>query len=374
MQLMTKQLSAVYADQINQQFYKSSSQYVDLGTRLTQKIKQNKNYSQILQSGKEEFQRRHANLKVWSDLTLCESIEGTLDQIVIDITLQRQYDFFHGMNILDNFQELRVMPISVYEDPLAPGKLVCWDGQHTAIVLYIISQILNEDISKCRIPIVKYKSKLKSEMRMNFMVLNGEGKVPLDDIDKFHQMIFGTRTDGSQVPSWLLAEKKQQALENAKMFATHEKFYDTNEPGALTRLNELMNTKYDLVVTENFCAYFYEMCQSLRPVQPKECWLMYDFFRQCHLEKIAVDDQFIQDIVASLRTGLNGDFDSIALMTRAKAAYQEHYNKINGHLYGIRYPEGPMGLTFLIAQIKKHYKGSMPVGPQYWPVQSSHLF
>jgi hypothetical protein len=363
-----------YADTVNQQFYKKASQYVSIPQRLTQTINGTSYYQSVVTDAVHEFLRRHPKINKWTDITLCSAVTTTLDKIVIDITLQRMLVLFHATGLLDKFQQIRVMPISVYEDPMAPGQYVCWDGQHTAVMLYMIAMALKADISKCEVPIVVYKSKLKSEMRQNFMVLNGEGKWPIEAIDKFHQMIFGVRTDGTEIPAWKLAEEKQKHLEGAKMFATHSKFGDTDEPGALTRLDELMDPRYDLKITENFCKYFVAICKSNRPVQPKECWLMYEFFRQCQIEKVTVDDAYIRGVANSLKIGFSGDFDPIAMIAQAKVAYRDYYEHINGYAHGIRYPEVPLGLTFLIKQIAKNFNGIMPKGPQYWPVQSKFLF
>jgi hypothetical protein len=217
--LATPTPTRAYADKINQQFYKDVSQYVGLPQRLKQTINGNEYYQSLIDDTMQEFIRRNHKITKWSDMTFCSAIKTTLDKIVIDITLQRMLVLTHGAKILDHFAQIRVMPICVYEDPMAPGQYVCWDGQHTAIVLYLIAVALKEDISKCEIPIVIYNSSQKSEMRQNFMALNGDAKQPLDQIDKFHQMIFGVRTDGTKIPAWELAEKKQKLLEGAKMFA-----------------------------------------------------------------------------------------------------------------------------------------------------------
>lgn len=374
MELLTSPSNLSYADKINKQFYKSISQYVTIPDRLSQTIGSDPYYQSLLADAIEEFKLRNPQLQTWSDLKLCRSELVTLDKIVIDITLQRMLMIIHALNILDRFKAIKVMPISVYVDPLAPGKYVCWDGQHTAVVLYIICKILGADISKCLVPVNIYQSSLKSEMRENFMVLNGDAKFPLDQIDKFHQMVFGVRTDNSTIPSWVLAEEKQQALESVGMFATNNKFGDTDEPGALSRLDELMDPRYNIDVTINFCKYFSAICKSSRPVQPKECWLFYDFFRQCQIEKITVDDHYINDIASSLKLAFNGDFDSIAMLARAKTAYRDYFESLHGSLLGIRYPEKSMGLTFLIKQISKYSNKPLPKGPQHWPVQSDFLF
>lgn len=373
MQLL-QQAPKFYADTVNQQFHKTASQYVSIPQRLKQTIN-GESFNQSIVSGAiQEFLRRNPTITKWNELSLCAANKTTLDKIVIDITLQRMLVLFHATKILDNFQQIRVMPISVYEDPLAPGQYVCWDGQHTAVVLFMIASALKADISKCEVPIVVYKSNLKSEMRQNFMALNGDAKFPIEQIDKFHQMIFGVRTDGTKIPAWELAEQKQTALEGAKMFASHVKFGDTEEPGALTRLDELMDIRYDLEITQQFCKYFVAVCKSSRPVQPKECWLMYEFFRQCQIEGVKVDDVYIQNVANSLKIAFSGDFDSLVMMAQAKVAYRDYYERINGYAHGIRYPEKPLGLTFLIKQIEKNFKGHLPKGPQHWPVQSSFLF
>jgi hypothetical protein len=246
-------------------------------------------------------------------------------------------------------------------------------------MLYLIAvRVLGLDSSKCEVPIVIYESSQKSEMRENFMELNGDAKMPLDLIDYFHQMVFGTRTDGSTNPKWMLVEEKQKALESAKMFATHTKFGNADKPGALARLDEIMNVKnYDLSITQHFCKYFVAVCNSNRPVQPKECWMLYEYFKLCQTEGIDVNDYYIQGVALSLRTAFNGDFNSTALANKAKASYQSWWintgRSINGTLQGITYPEYRMGLTFLIKQIAKNFNGMVPTGNPLWTVPAQDL-
>ena len=366
-----------YAESVNEQFYKSKSQYVSLKTRLTDSL--NTRYrKQVVTASIEEFLNRNPQFSTWDDFTFCRCEKTTLDKIVIDITLQRMLDIMHACRIMDKFQQIRVMPISVYEDPLAPGKFVCWDGQHTAIVLLMIAQnTMGLDISKCEVPIVVYASNQKTEMRENFMELNGDAKLPLDLIDYFHQMVFGTRTDNSSNPLWRLVEEKQQALEQAGIFATHTKFGDTDMPGALSRLDELMDTKkYDLSITQQFCKYFSNICGGNRPVQPKEVWMLYEYFRMCKAEGIAVNDAYIKGIAKSLQLE-KGDFNPIAIANQAKISYQTWWivnnRSSNGTLQGIQYPEYRLAMTFLLRQIGKNFKGKVPVGNPLWTVPDEDL-
>ena len=366
-----------YAESVNKQFYKSKSQYVSLRQRLVDTLN-TKHRKTVVTASIEEFLVRNPHFEKWEDFTFCRCEKTTLDKIVIDITLQRMLDIMHACRILDNFQQIRVMPISVYEDPLAPGKFVCWDGQHTAIRLFLIASCsLNLDISKCEVPIVVYQSNQKTEMRQNFMELNGDAKLPLDLIDYFHQMVFGVRTDNSTNKQWQLVEEKQQALEQAGMFATNIKFNDTDMPGALSRLDELMDTKkYDLSITQNFCKYFYSVCGSSRPVHPKEVWMMYEYFRLCKAEGILVNDTYIDGVAKSLQLS-KGDFNPIVLATKAKKSYQDWWlatnRSSNGTLQGISYPEYRLAVTFLLKQIAKNFDGDVPTGNPLWPVPAKDL-
>ena len=381
MNLMTTQPALTsYADKINQQFSKQQSHYVNLKQRL-RSVVDNETYLQsVLEDSIEDFKERNPQYTKWTDITLASAQSTTLDKIAIDVTLQRLLAFYWAMGILDQFWAIQAEPIRVYEDPGCPGKYVCWDGQHTAIVLFIIaSMVMNEDISNCEVPIVIYPSSQKDEMRRVFMAANGEGKRPLDAIDKYQQMVFGVRTDGSTIPNWIVAEQKQQWLESAKMFATHEKFNDTEMPGALTRMQELMDTRnYTPVITKYFTQYFTAVCRSNRPVQPKEAWMLYEYFKLCDADPaIDVTDKYIRDVAKALKVVGHGDFDSIDLWSRAKTSYQDYYRDAvrNGwDLLGIRYPEKPLGITFLIAQIAKAGVKVPYYSETYYTVPAADLF
>jgi hypothetical protein len=382
-QLMMAQVIINYADQVNSQFSKNKSQYVGLGKRLSDTIANKSFNSAIINDAVDEFKIRNPEFKKWEDLELCEPGETTLDKIDIDITLQRLLELIHVCNIMDSFKQILVQPICVYKDPSRPGRYICWEGQHTSIVLYIIAaMVLGEDISKCKVPIIINPSSQKSEMRECFITMATPevGKKSLDPIDLFQQMLFGVRTDGTTNKSeWVAAEKKQQALENAKMFATNQKFGDTHMPGALSVLTEFMNPIYEVEITEAFTKYFVNVCKSSRPVKPKESWMMYEYFRLCKVNDIKLTDAYIRDVAKSLKSVTGSDFDADMLFSKAKVSYQEWFrdNKPSpdGTLWGITYPEKRIGLTFLIAQISKNFKGTIPnYSGALWRVPTKDLF
>jgi len=103
-----------------------------------------------------------------------------------------------------------------------------WDGQHTVIALYIICvYILGEDPSKFMIPTVITKAEKKAEIRDLFIGENSEeSKKLLEKIDLYMQYVYGVRVDGANIQHWVEAEKKQQHLEQADIFVTHEKFHN----------------------------------------------------------------------------------------------------------------------------------------------------
>jgi hypothetical protein len=367
-----------YASQVNKRFHKSQSQYVDIATRLAEAIKHAGWRASTVAQAAKEFAVRNKNIQNKKNIKLCSAQIAKMNQIVIDITLQRELSIQHLVSILTNFKQILVMPICVYEDPAAPGKYVCWDGQHTIVMLYVIyAQILGEDINDVEVPIVIYPSTMKAEMRECFIMLNGDAKQPLAPIDIFYQKIYGVRTDGSTNADWILAEAKQQALESNDMFATDEKFGDEKQPGALSRMVELISDNYTLEVTQAFCKYFKAVCDSNRPVRPKESLMLYDYFDLCLSAGIELDDAYITDVARALQIN-NGDFNASTFYATAKESYQEWFrnNKPNpdGTLWGITYPEGRIYMTFLIAQIKKAGVAVPKYTQILWVVPARDLF
>lgn len=373
-----------YAAKVNQRFHKSQSQYVDIAGRLAEALAHAGWRANTVAQAVKEFARRNPGLALGGKLKLCAAQKATLDQIIIDITLQRELDIGHLVNILLNFKQILVMPICVYEDPLAPGKYVCWDGQHTVVMLHIIyTQVMGMDPSQVSVPVVIYPSTMKAEMRECFISLNGDAKKPLAAIDIFYQKIYGVRTDGSTNPDWLLAEAKQQALESNDMFATNEKFGDTHMPGALTVLTELADTEYDLSVTQAFCRYFKTVSGALRPVRPKESWMLYNYFDLCLSSGIALDQAYVDSVARALQLhyptdqSTTADFNADLFYNKAKESYQEWFrdNKPNpdGTIWGITYPEKRIGQTFLVAQLKKRGIAVPKYGQALWTVPTKDL-
>jgi hypothetical protein len=380
----TKPVINVYAETVNKQFTYSKSKYVSIKDRFLAATDQDWKTRKLAFSTT-AWRSAYANVAKFQDLKLCKAQSTTLDKIVIDITLQRVLDIDHVCKILMDFQEVMVQSIQVYGDPAQPNNWVCWDGQHTAVVLYVVAcLILGHDPADVVIPITIYDCSLKSKMRESFIRINSDAKKPLDPIDMFHQYLFGVRTDKSNIPKWLEADAKQQALETHGMFATHEKFGDVKQPGALSNLSEFI--KLDSQMVLKVCKYFHAVCGSQRAVDSKEFWMMSEYFREAELQGIDVTDDFITEICRCLNTAFNGQYNPDALCQQATYSYEEWWrlnkpsaNKPNADhsLAGIQRSPKDTTKVFLAAQIAKYAdpRWNVPtVGWKLFQVDPKYLF
>ena len=261
------------------------------------------------------------------------------------------------------------MPIQVYEDPEEPGKYIAWDGQHTAITLYIIAtKIFGLRPSQVEIPVVVYPTTQKLEIRRNFILLNGDAKEPLDFIDTFKQMVYGVRVDGATDPDWLNTDKKQTFLEEAGLFATNNKFGDEDENGAFTLLADTLMTKNlskakSPEVTRMFAEYWTYLNEE-RPVQAKEARQLYEYFDACYQQGITVDSDYIRTFANFTKEFFEADFSESGMFwDKVKESYSNWYrgaNKgsldVNEHgeiiVRGFT-TEWRCGGPFIIEQIKK---------------------
>lgn len=354
-QFMVKPTTS-YADQFNAQYAKSDSHFVDLATRFQQFCDENKAIEFRMMS--REFRRRNPDFKNIQDVKkrLCRGLQGMLSQVEIDVTMQRLLNLEHVLDKLENFKATKVMPIQVYEDPERPGKYIAWDGQHTAILLYVIAVMVFEiNPTEFEIPVVVYDVHSKAEIRENFIGLNGEDKLPLDAIDIFQQMVYGVRVDGSTKPSWIQTELKQQMLEKHKLFVTADKFDNTHEVGAISRLTEI--DKASPAVVEQFGVYW-SAIRKQRAVDPKEIFMMMSWLMLAEVQNITVDTDYLLDLADMNLSLFDANFAPTgAFWAKCETAYENWHEKRWANVDWA--PEPAMqkqpthGLPFLNAQIQK---------------------
>lgn len=360
-----------HAQTINQRYLKSDSHFVSLQERLNEALNAAPVFVNMLTAMVDEYKRRHANWVKFTDLKLCKAIQVSMDKILIDTTMQRSLNLNHILNILQHFRSTMVMAIQVYEDVNKPGYYIAWDGQHTAIALYIIlTKVFGEQMAKTMIPVVVYNVKHKLEIRRNFILLNGDAKEELDFIDKYIQMVFGVKIDKADDQEWVDTALKNDYLADAGLFATHSKFGDENQPGAFTLLadtlmSKSLKTRKHPEVTRMFAQYWSYLNQQ-RPVDAKEARQLYEYFNLCYEQGITVDDKYLLEFVQFTKDNFGGDFSPNGpFWDKVKMAYGSWYKKANPESYaesGLRgfTTEMRTGIPFLIAQVKKSTKLKTP--------------
>lgn len=356
-----------HASKINALYSSSASNIVTLEQRYKQTLaSMGPNVQamivQMITQSINEFVRNNPHIKKWVDLKLAQAKDAALSDINIDTTMQRLLDLHWVAILLARFKSTMVVPIQIYLDE--SGKICAWDGQHTAIMLWIIcTQILKMDPKDVEIPVNIYSSSKKAEIRENFIELNGgAGKKMLDLIDIFQQQIFGVRIDGSKNPKWVETEKKQQILEKWDLFVTHDKFNNAHLPGAITRLQEI--NKYDTVVVDWLCNYLSTVMGTTRPADEKEVVMMAYFFGRCRYEKISVDDAYIKSVAATTTMLWNADFSyNGPFWDKVGDAYLNWHDdqKQRGFIdpnIDPRLSKEPLhGMPFFIAQLAKSIPG-----------------
>lgn len=360
-----------YARKVNSRFQNPKSHIVDIETRWKTTYKsaapfRQNIWSHTLSSIATEFRRRYPTINTWKDLNLAESKEVPLLSILIDTTMQRLLNINWSLNLLGNFRPTKVVPIQVYIDQ--DDNMLAWDGQHTLIMLWLLcTKVLDIDPATVTVPVNIYKSKMKNEIRDNYISLNGgESKQPMDTFDIIEQMIYGVRVDGSTNPLWIEANEKQTYLENYDFFMTAEKFGDHEEPGAISRLHEINSLQPKVV--EKLIKYLAAVIDvdvngtPVRVAEEKELFMMGNFFKFCHSANIDVTDQYITDLANLAKTKWSGDFSPEgSFWSKAQVAYCNWHNRFWRNNTDPRFTKGlAHGMPFLLAQLKKDFNHPVP--------------
>jgi hypothetical protein len=368
---LKEKLMKSHAQIVNEKYLNSESHFVTLQERLNDALKRAPLFVALLTAMVDEFKRRHSWTK-FTDLEICEAIMVPMDKILIDTTLQRNLNLRHVLKILQYFKSTMAMAIQVYKDPNKPGYYIAWDGQHTAISLFIIlTKVFGERVATALIPVVVYPVKQKLEIRRNFILLNGDAKEELDFIDKYIQMVFGVKVDNADDPEWVETALKNDYLAEAGLFATHAKFGDDDQPGAFTLLadtlmSKSLKTRKHPEVTRMFAQYWSYLGQQ-RPVEPKEARQLYEYFNLCYEQNINVDEKYLLDFVSFTKDYFDADFSPTGpFWDKVKMSYETWYKNANpdtyaqhGQCFGFT-TEMRTGLPFLIAQLKKSTKLKVP--------------
>jgi bifunctional DNase/RNase len=359
------QTAAPYAVTKNSRFSMTASQIRTIKQRWDETynalpIIQQKAIDNALAAAIAEFRRRNPKIKGTKDLKkqLAKAWTVKMSQVCIDDTMQRQLNIAWVITLLNLFVSTKVIPIHVYQPDPNDELYLAWDGQHTLVLLWLIcTQIFGEDPDTFEIPVNVYASHQKAEMRGCFIDLNSEeGKKMLDLFDKIEQMIYGVRVDGSTNPLWVLAEQKQQIVENHGLFLTSKKFGDDHMPGAISRMQEINKMQPDSL--EWLCDYLVAVGAQTRAVEEKEMVMMAYFFERCRLAKLKLTQKQVHDIANVTKTHWGADFSPSGRFW-AKVANAYHIWHAVHVQYGTpRCNKEPIhGFPFLAEQVKKQLNG-----------------
>jgi len=308
-----------YAAAQNSRFSNKSSHFVDLVQRLNDTIagmpkRAQTNWHSNLKKAIAEFKRTYPRIRNFDrkSFRLVQATDIDLLKIVIDTTMQREPDVNWVLEIIRNFRAYQAQPIQVYltED----GRWGGWDGQHTALALYLIAlHAFDLDLTQVTVPANVYAITNRGEIRNNFICNNtyvgkGAGKKALDAIDIFEQKIYGVEVDDVDDVDWKDAWQKWQYIKAAGMFLAAKKRNNVDEPGAISRLNEINDYSQDVI--RRFCVYGgYVVDVQQRAIDTKEIPLITELLHMCDQEDIKWSDAVIEDLAQHLIDKFDANFD-----------------------------------------------------------------
>jgi hypothetical protein len=372
-----------YAQSWNQRYRNSQTILRTLKQRLDDQIQSLPPMAQkgaratIVQATK-TWSKNFPQIKRISDLPLAKAVPVPMSAMLVDVTVQRLLDVDWICELIKNFNPYKVMAIHLYE--IAPGgdleleypigtqlQYGCWDSQHTAIMLYIITTVcLGQSVDDVELPAVIHPVKSKKDIREIFVSLNSaEGKKLLDLIDIFMQRVMGVRIDGNTNPVWKEAELKQQYLEEAGLFVTADKFGNTHLPGAISRMQEINGYTSDII--RKFCMYSTTISVP-RPIASQEIEIMCDFFSKAKLAGFDYSDAQIIELGHHLHDLFDADFDeSSDFWIQVKTAYVNWHSKAYREVPKELRPSTARmaknktyGSVFLIYQLNKTWNHPVP--------------
>lgn len=372
---------ATYASQVNEKFANSASHFQDLKERWNSTLSlYNPTVQSTIRSSLKTtiaaWERKHPTVKTFQDMPICRAESARLSDIIIDATMQRQLNISWVLEIVKNWRSWQAMPVQVYTvgadaSPelayLGENKLYAsWDGQHTGIAFYVIAVfILGLDPREVEIPVVIYDVNTKAEIRNNFIESNTEGgKKLLDKIDIFQQMVYGVRVDGARYPEWLEVEKKQQYLEAADLFLTDPKFKDQDQPGAISRVQDIVDRKVSPEIVRQFTVYARTVLDiSPRAINTKEAPIILGFLRMASVDNVVYSDEEIQNLAMLCDQLFGADFDAAGpFWAQLEVAYLNWWESYYEHVDMSLRPERPrmnkdwtQGGTFFWHQLKKSW-------------------
>lgn len=317
-----------YARQVNNRYKNGTSIYLSLKDRWNSTIAaldvHHKNsINSRLKLLSNQFRSRYPGVRSLNDpdFRLCRALRCRLSNLLIDSTIQRQLDVEWVLTILERFVTNQVMPVQVYRVPTdqVPAEYqnggdfyACWDSQHTAVVLWIINHIFLGNVTDSEeVPMVEYDIADRQECRMTFINNNSkEGKKLLEPIDKVVQMIYAVELDNADIPEWVQVHEKQKHLAAHDLFLTSSKFYDDDEPGAITRVKDVADVNVSVEIVRQFTVYANRvLAVTNRAINTKELPIVLGFLKMASQGNVVYTDSEIESLADLCIAQFRADFD-----------------------------------------------------------------
>jgi hypothetical protein len=171
-------------------------------------------------------------------------------------------------------------------------------------------------------------------------------------------MIYGVEVDGVTDQDWVDAHAKWEHLEAAGVFVTADKFNNTMQVGALSRLNEVMESSVEVV--RQFAVYAGHIVDvQQRSINSKESPIIIEFLNLCEQQDIVYSDADIVDLANHCISLFEANFDAGGpYWTQVREANINAYNKMHKGMPKNLWPDAPrnakntpQGLAFFWHQL-----------------------
>ena len=158
----------------------------------------------------------------------------------------------------------------------------------------------------------------------------------------------------------MLLNQSGKAIADAGMFLTAEKFNDTEEPGAISRLNEIADESVSVDTVKRFAVYGkYVVDLQQRHINTKEIPVIMELLKLCQQQDIEWDDATIEDLAQHCVDLFDANFDAKGqFWKQAHQATINAYNKANRGNPTHLWPTAPknnknvaQGISFLWHQL-----------------------
>ena len=362
--------NSLYATQRNAKFRNSTSHFITLVDRLNDTVNSlptaqaKANWALSLKKAIQAFKKSYPNVKDFNNRKLFRLVKATdipMMDIMVDTTMQREPDLQWIIKIITNFRDYQAQPMQVFGHGALWGA---WDSQHTALAMYLIARdALNLDLATVMLPANIYDVGSRADLRNLFISMNtttgkNAGKKPLDHIDIFEQMVYGVEVDGVTDQDWVDVHTKWKHLDAAGIFVTADKFNNTDEIGALSRLQEVLESSVEVV--RQFSVYAGHIVDvQQRAINSKESPIIIEFLNLCAQQDIVYSDADIVDLANHCISLFDANFDARGpYWTQVHEANINAYNKMHKGMPKNLWPDAPrnakntpQGLAFFWHQL-----------------------